>query len=326
MKNSLHRSSFLVFFILIYHGLFAQDPEFSQYYATTIYTNPASTGSDFSRAALAYRVQYYGLPGGFVTFNASYDQHVKKLRGGLGIMFTNDKAGEGILTSNSIYLSYSYEHEITKKIILRIGVQSGIFQKALQWDKLRWGDQILSQLGYLGTTNETRIDKAITRANFAAGAMVYSKKFYAGIACHNLLEPNQSFFAYAGPGTILPRRVTLHGGMLIPLDGKEDSKINISPNILLMMQGKFNQMNIGFYANKGAMVAGFWFRTTTPNADAVIGMIGVRKNHFKFGFTTDFTISNLKSAGKTAFEFTTIYEFKNKAQKKEEPRIRCPLY
>lgn len=326
MKNSLHRPSFLFFFILIYQGLFAQDPEFSQYYATAIYTNPASTGSDFSRAALAYRIQYYGLPGGIVSFNASYDQHLRKLRGGLGIMYSNDIAGEGILKTNSVNLSYAYEHEITKKIMLRIGVQGGIYQKSIFWNRFVWGTFVLNQLGIITPTNISAIDVSITRANFAAGALVYSKKFYAGMACHNLFEPNQSFFANTGPGTLLPRRVTLHGGMLIPLDGKEDSKINISPNILLMMQGKFNQMNLGFYANKGAMVAGFWFRTTTPNADAVIGMIGLRKKHFKFGLTTDFTISNLKSAGKTAFEFTTIYEFKNKAQKKEDPRIRCPLY
>lgn len=325
MLNKLRFRLAALLIVISVAQLKAQDPEFSQFYANPLYTNPAFAGSECGRIALAYRMQYYGLPGGFVTFNGSYDQRVKEIGGGFGIMFTNDKAGEGVLTANHVNAAYAYEIETNSGVNFRLGVQAGFFQKALQWDKLRWGDQILPQLGFVNPTNETRIDKAVTSANFAAGALVYSKKFYAGVACHNLTEPTQSFFQASGPGTTLPRRFTVHGGLVIPLDDKREPDATFSPNILIMSQGKFSQVNVGFYINKGPLVAGLWFRQTVPNSDALIALIGFRQGDFKFGYSADFTVSNLRSAGKTAHELTATYQFCNERVKRRTYRtLKCP--
>ena len=168
----------MVFLLMTFAiALKAQDPEFSQFYANPMYTNPAFAGSECGRIATAYRMQYYGLPGGFVTFNGSYDQRNDKIHGGLGIMFTNDKSGEGLLTANHVNAIYAYELNTKKDISFRFGIQGGFFQKSLQWDKLRWGDQILAQLGFVNPTNEPRIDAAVIAANFSAGTLMYSKKF-----------------------------------------------------------------------------------------------------------------------------------------------------
>ena len=282
MLNKLRFRLAALLIVISVAQLKAQDPEFSQFYANPLYTNPAFAGSECGRIALAYRMQYYGLPGGFVTFNGSYDQRVKEIGGGFGIMFTNDKAGEGVLTANHVNAAYAYEIETNSGVNFRLGVQAGFFQKALQWDKLRWGDQILPQLGFVNPTNETRIDKAVTAANFAAGALVYSKKFYAGVACHNLTEPTQSFFGASGPGTTLPRRFTVHGGLVIPLDDKREPDATFSPNILIMSQDKFR-------------------------------------------YSADFTVSNLRSAGKTAHELTATYQFCNERVKRRTYRtLKCP--
>jgi type IX secretion system PorP/SprF family membrane protein len=325
--NKLRNGIIALLLIAATSRLKAQDPEFSQFYANPMYTNPAFAGSEYARIAMAYRLQYYGLPGGFVTFNGSYDQRIAKIHSGFGIMFTNDKAGEGVLTTNSINASYAYELETKLGINFRLGVQAGFFQKSLQWDRLTWGDQIIDQLGFSNPTHELIVDKAVTRANFATGILMYSKKFYAGFACHNIMEPNESFFNTTGPGTTLPRRFTLHGGYVIPLGAKINSNgehdASLSPNILIMSQGKFTQMNIGVYANKGPVVLGFWFRQTEPNSDAIIGSIGFRKGHIKFGYSADFTISNLRSAGKTAHELTAIYQF---GAKKDPRKVICPTF
>ncbi len=325
MLNKLRLSIAALLFTLAATQLQAQDPEFSQFYANPMYTNPAFAGSECGRIALAYRMQYYGLPGGFVTFNGSYDQRSREIGGGFGFMFTNDKAGEGVLTANHVNAAYAYELETESGVNFRFGVQAGFFNKSLQWDKLRWGDQIIAQLGFVNPTNETRIDKAVTSANFAAGFLVYSKKFYAGFACHNLTEPAQSFFDATGPGTTLPRRLTVHGGLVIPLDDKKEPDATFSPNILIMSQGKFNQVNVGFYLNKGPLVAGLWFRQTAPNSDALIALIGFRQGDFKFGYSADFTVSNLRSAGKTAHELTATYQFCNERTKRIRYRaLKCP--
>ena len=69
-------------------GLYAQDPEFTQFYASPVYTNPAMAGTAFcgrqsaGRYSINYRNQWPRLPGTFRTFNASYDQHYDKIGGG----------------------------------------------------------------------------------------------------------------------------------------------------------------------------------------------------------------------------------------------------
>jgi type IX secretion system PorP/SprF family membrane protein len=324
MLKKLRLSVFALLTISAFQ-LKAQDPEFSQFYANPMYTNPAFAGSECGRIALAYRMQYYGLPGGFITFNGSYDQRVREIGGGFGIMFTNDKAGEGVLTANHVNAAYAYELETGGDVNIRFGVQAGFFQKSLQWDKLRWGDQIIAQLGFVNPTNETRIDKAVVAANFGAGTLIYSRKFYAGFACHNITEPSQSFFGGSGEGTTLPRRFTVHGGLVIPLDDKREPEATFSPNILIMSQAKFSQVNVGFYINKGPLVAGLWFRQTVPNSDALIALIGFRQGDFKFGYSADFTVSNLRSAGKTAHELTATYQFCNqRVHTRRYKPIKCP--
>ena len=76
-----------------------------------------------------------------------------------------------------------------------------------------------------------------------------------------------------------------------------------------MAQGKFSQVNLGFYLNRGPLVAGLWYRQTAANPDALMALIGFRQGNFKFGYSSDFTLSTLKSAGKTAHEFTAVYLF-----------------
>ncbi len=321
--NRKQISSLVVFIILGSTRLVAQDPEFSQFYANSVYTNPALAGSDCRRIILDYRLQYYGLPGGYVTFNASYDHRLKKNYGGIGLMYTHDIAGEGLLKANHLNAVYANEWAISKKISIRIGVQGGFFQKSLLWDKLRWGDQIISILGFTDSVyNYTSVDKSILKPNFALGTVIFSNKFYAGFAIHNILEPNQSFFE---GNSKLPRRYTLHGGVIIPLDGLEDTKFSISPNILVMSQAKFNQVNIGFYISKSSFVTGLWFRQTVPNADALIGMLGYREGHFKIAYTLDITISGLRKAGKTGHEISLIYQF-TKKKNPCSPNPRCPVF
>src|SRR5256885_16199202 len=100
---------------LSYQG-FAQDPEFTQFYANPLYLNPAFAGSArCPRLNLNYRNQWPALSGTFVTSSASFDQHFDGLSGGLGLLVLNDKAGEGTLTTTNISLMYSYQLNITRE-------------------------------------------------------------------------------------------------------------------------------------------------------------------------------------------------------------------
>ena len=140
-----------------------------------------------------------------------------------------------------------------------------------------------------------------------------------------LIEPNQSFFG--NPDAIVPRRYTAHSGLVIPLDGRKNPESTISPNVLFMLQNKFTQMNIGFYYNKGPLVTGLWFRQTFGeygNSDALMALVGFRKDRFKFGYSFDLTVSDARSAAPSSHEISTGIEWCAKKPNRKYRKLTCP--
>src|SRR5215213_2381447 len=89
----------------------AQDPHFSQFFASPLTLNPALTGKfdGIVRVAGNYRDQWPAISKAFVTSTASVDMGILDGRlpqgdtWGVGLMAMTDKTANGILTSN--YLS-----------------------------------------------------------------------------------------------------------------------------------------------------------------------------------------------------------------------------
>src|SRR5215471_13501157 len=87
----------------------AQDPNFSQFFASPITLNPALTGKfdGVYRFAANYRNQWPTINNAYTTATASFDMGIMKDRipdydqFGLGFMGYTDRAGDGVLTNNS---------------------------------------------------------------------------------------------------------------------------------------------------------------------------------------------------------------------------------
>lgn len=322
---------------LILSGLFAlactelkaQDPEFTQFYAAPLYTNPAFAGTANcgGRVVLNYRNQWPSLPGTFRTFAGSYDQHFDGIGGGIGLLATRDVAGDGLLTTTQFSGIYSYQIAVNRKFTMRAAIQATFQQRTIDFSRLRFADQIVARRGFVNPTNENLPTTSVSYPNFAAGILGYSKYFFAGLAVHNLNEPNQSFFGNSDPGTTVPRRFTLHSGLVIPLEkvkrGKEPD-MTISPNILWMIQEKFMQVNLGFYINQGPLVAGLWFRQTAPNSDAMMVLLGFRHNQFKFGYSYDLTVSSARAAAPGSHEISAAIEWCSKKRPTKFRKLTCP--
>ena len=121
----------------------AQDPEFSQFYANPLYLNPALAGSeDYNRAIINYRNQWPELDRGFVTYNASYDQFVNKMHGGVGALLNYDNAGQGMLNTIQASLIYAYTLTVSSNLFINGAMQVKLYQRSLNWNMLRFGDQI----------------------------------------------------------------------------------------------------------------------------------------------------------------------------------------
>jgi len=297
---------------------YAQDPQFTQFYANPLYLNPAFAGTArCPRIILNYRNQWPALSGTFVTYNASYDQHVDALAGGIGLIATIDKAGEGTLTSSFYSGIYSYQLTVSRNFSLKFGAQASFIQKAVDWNKLTFGDQIDDRNGFIYNTREIQ---GVTRRNnvdFSAGVLGFSKKYFAGFSAHHLTQPDE--YLQSGPSP-LPMKITGHAGAVIPIQGADAT--SISPNILFQKQQDFQQLNLGIYMQKGPLVGGIWYR----NQDSFILLLGFQQNLFKFGYSYDVTVSKLSNSSAGSHEVSFALQLDCKPKKKKFRTISCPSF
>jgi type IX secretion system PorP/SprF family membrane protein len=305
----------------------AQDAEFTQYYANPIYLNPAFAGTArCPRMVMSYRNQWPAMSGSFVTTAASYDQHVESLQGGLGLIVMNDQAGRGTLATTTVSGIYSYQQAITRKFSVKAALQVTYLQKALDWSNLTFGDMIDPRRGFIYETQDIPRGGTVQAADFSAGLLGFSDKFYGGLAVHHLNEPNESLVL----GTSrLPMKYTAHGGAVLPLQkSAKGVEATISPNFLYRRQGEFQQLNLGVYVSKGPLVGGIWYRGIlfTDYRDAFIATLGVQTDLVKFGYSYDLTVSELTPATGGAHEVSMTIQFDCRSKRSKFRTISCPAF
>jgi type IX secretion system PorP/SprF family membrane protein len=318
---------FLAILLIPVSTALAQDPHFSQFYANPLYLNPAFAGSAICpRLVMNHRNQWPAIPGTYVTYNASYDQFVNNLSGGVGILVNTDDAGEGTLKTTTISGIYSYNLPISKRLSLKAGFQASYFQIHLDWDKLTFGDQISPRFGFIYNTSDIR-PNILTKStpDFSAGLLLYSERLFGGVAVHHLTQPSQGFISVSK----LPMRITLHAGGVIDLEHHRRRKLEdpyFSPNILFMKQQDFEQINYGMYFNKYPFVGGLWFRQDFRNPDAFIALVGIQTGVIKIGYSYDVTVSKLSSASGGSHEVSFAWQFPCHNKIKRPRPIVCPVF
>ena len=317
----------------------AQDPQFTQFYANPLYLNPAFAGSGrCPRVGINYRNQWPSLYKAYITSSASYDQHFDAINGGIGVLVYTDKAGEGTLNTTNISGMYAYQLNLNRKLSMRFGLQASYMQKKLDFSKLTFGDMIDARFGFVYATQEQQPNDTKSFMDFSAGVLMYSSKFYGGIAANHLTQPDEAFIV-AGSSP-LPMKVTAHFGALLPLSGgyssyrgviNRDEGTFISPNILFQQQGPFNQLNFGIYMLRSPVVGGLWYRGSfgkkpTLSSDSFIALIGLQKGLFKLGYSYDITVSQLSNATGGSHEVSLGIQFECRPKKKRFRAISCPSF
>ncbi len=295
----------------------AQDPEFTQFYANPLYLNPAFAGSNICpRVCINYRNQWPGIPGTYVTTSASFDRYVYGIKSGIGLLVMNDQAGAGTITTTNISGIYSYQIPVTHTFSINAGFQATYGQKTLDWSKLTFGDMINDKNGFVYSTNEVQGNSKKSFVDFSAGVVGFSKRYFVGFAAHHLTQPDESLLS--GQGSRLPMKFTGHAGAVITMG----NGATISPNILYQQQQDFQQINLGVYVTKGAIVGGLWYR----NGDSFILLLGVQQGIFKIGYSYDVTTSKLTNATAGSHEISLGLQF---SCKKPKPKYRpgvCPSF
>jgi type IX secretion system PorP/SprF family membrane protein len=329
MKNKYSYIIILFLTVLLRGTGFAQDPHFSQFYANPLYLNPAFAGTSLCpRLILNFRDQWPSIQGTYVTYNASYDQHIEKISGGIGFLVNADRQGGGILNTYTVSAMYSYRLEISRHFSMKAALQATYFTKFLDWQKLRFPDQIEKRHGFVFNTSETApISLNKQNIDFTAGILGYGEKYFFGVSVAHLTKPNEGFISQSR----MPRRLTIHAGGVIDLVKKTRRRSNtegptLSPNILFMQQQNFQEINYGLYFNRYPFVGGLWFRQSFTNADAFIVMAGIQASMFKVGYSYDITVSKLTNATGGGHEVSLGIQFNCKPEKKRARQINCPSF
>lgn len=319
----------------------AQDPNFSQFFASPLTMNPALTGKfdGVFRVAGNYRNQWPSINNAYITGTASVDMGILKNRipegdqFGIGIMGFTDRAGNGALTSNYGALSVAYHKSLDENSFHQLGAgfQGTYMNKRLNSSKIVFQDQ-LTPFGFTGVSSETFAGQQLNLNYFDLNAGVFYNgstngynNFYLGASMYHINRPKETF--QQGGNFTLATRTTIQAGGKIPIGNY--NFIHLAANH--SMQAKAHNTIVGGSfslnvnndeENPTNVYLGSWYRF----GDAVIPYMGLEFGEWHFGASYDVNTSQLKTASNArgGIEISLIY-----IKKYVDPNMRklnCPKF
>lgn len=319
----------------------AQDPHFTQFFASPLTLNPAFTGyfSGDLRLAGNYRSQWRSIASPYITGTMSADFGILKNTisytdtWGVGILALYDKTGAGALTSNYVGLSTAYHKglDVEGNHTLGLGIQAAWVQKRIDQSKLQFENQI-GDNGYDPAlpSNENIVTPNISYLDYNVGLLYSglvgeSSNLYMGVSYYHFTQPTETFMGQ--DNNRLSYRYTIHGGGSFPVNGS--NRIHISAHYMRQNQATETTLGgaYGFMLNDmqdapTVFYLGAWYRLK----DAVNPYLGLEFSSFKVGLSYDLNVSTLKPASnyRGGMELSVIYiRTKNENNKN---RTLCPKF
>lgn len=338
----MKKLTILVIVLVAYVQGFAQDPHFSQFFASPLTLNPAYTGKfdGTFRAAANYRNQWPTINNAFTTATASVDFGIIQKRlpefdtWGVGIMGLNDQSGNKILNNNFISLSTAYHKALDENgyHTITVGFQGTYANKRLDISKATFEDMLQAD-GFTGTTQE---DFASNTSNInlnyfdVNAGLLYSgstdgyNNFYLGVSTYHINRPKESF---TGGNYILNPRLTIHGGGYVPV-GRITT---LHASFIHQRQAGASETVAGaalsFKLNddedtETALYTGLWYRFK----DAFIPYVGIEFAGLRLGYSYDINNSSLNTASNSrgGNEISLIYI--HKAGDPNRKKLGCPKF
>lgn len=346
-----------VFICLFFVGFFvqkaeAQDPRFSQFYATPVQLNPAMIGvyEGQFRVVANYRDLYSSVLGSraFRTIAASFDMRYQIDRGdyiAFGANVLRDDAGLSNFNRTQAGLGVSVLKQLggsryrTSDQYLVAGAQIGFGQHGADWGALWFSEQydlenaVVDQGAASGEAlMNNRTDLYL---DFNAGLLWYAlfgddASVYAGGSLQHINQPSIGFFDDSKEQ--LPMKWVGHAGGQAPFT----ENLSLLPAIAVIGQGQAMSVTAGAnfrYTNRDwrelAIRAGAWAHLSNEldsgmAMDAVIISAILEMERWNLGISYDVTTSTLSRANNSrgAFELSLIYTHPEKSRYK----VNCPNF
>ncbi len=305
--------------LLTFSYAVGQDLNFTQYYASPLYLNPAFAGAiEQYRIAVAYRNQWVQVPRSFETNIASFDYNLANMHSGVGLLVYSDRLPSVNFNRTHASLSYAYSFFTGTDWMVRLGLQLGFTLQQQTLDGLTFGDQLASG----GTTAETVEDMSAGIFDLATGATLYNANTWFGVAIYHLHRPSNNPNANA-----LPMRFSLHGGTSFPIGNHE-----LLPSIFYQAQAGVSQLDFGANYLLNPLMIGLWFRgmPVSSGRESVAALIGFTHRGWTVGYSYDYNVNSLRGTPGGSHEITLVYTpeatRKFKQRYKGKAYIQCPTF
>ncbi len=328
----------MITLLLLLNRVSAQDPHFSQFFASPLTLNPAFTGkfSGTFRVAGNYRNQWPGIYNAYTTTTASMDFHILQNRispndtWGVGFMGYSDQSSAGAVKFNYASVSTAYHKGLDEDGFHQLGAgfQMTYANMLINTANLKFEDQLTGS-GFTGVTTEV-FNNSVLKTNYLdinAGVLYNGStnernNFYLGLSMYHINRPKQQF---TGADFLLQPRVTIHGGAYFPIG--TNSTLHL--NAIQMLQGSAAETVVGgaiqLMSNPddpkaASLYVGTWMRLK----DAFIPYLGIEFDSFRIGASYDYNTSKLKTASQKqgGIEISLIYIRKPDSDK----IINCPKF
>jgi type IX secretion system PorP/SprF family membrane protein len=343
---------FVMSFFLIPEKAQAQDPQFAQFYAAPLHTNPAMAGvfSGRFRVAVNYREQWGSvIDNPFRTFGAGLDIRTRIGKGdyiALGGHAIRDEAGISNYTQTAGYFNASYMKQLngskyrTNDQFLVGGLQVGIGQHALDFGNIWYSSQFdpgIVDVNSALPSNEAFNSTTTAYVDVNAGLLWYAlfaenASFYLGGAVHHITQPQISFLKTPGSEGVVFRKYLAQAGGEIPFN----TNLSMLPAAVFMSQGPSLTTLFGAnfrYTNRDwrevAIRAGAWGQVsnkleTAVAAPSIIFTTILEMNRVNIGISYDVNAGDLAAPtnARGAFEVSLIYV--HPASRRE--RVACPKF
>ena len=309
-----------------------QDINYSQFFSTPLYFNPAYTGINTGlRARFLFRDQWPSLPIDFKSYYFSADLGDRNLpgAGGIGIMINSDSPGAGLINTLQAALTVGVRIRIASFMVAQVGVKAAILQRKVNWDDLVFADQLDPKYGAIYQTSFIPPDAGSRVVpDFAAGGIFQfmnetgNMTGSLGFAADHLFRPDVSLLSDGSAP--YPRKWVIHGGAVFTtgygssssMYGNNGDPLRINPGFMFQSQADLNYLEIGLNLLKFNIYLGGWYKTTltgeTNNAVALLAgykYMFMQDMSIKFIYSYDLQIAGVMQGTGGAHEISLVLEF-----------------
>lgn len=297
MKKIYYILILLVFSLL--NSVAQQLPQYTQYMLNEMAINPAVAGrEEFTDIRSNNRYQWVGITDAPRTYMLTCHGPLKAKNMGLGMHLYTDIVGPTRRTG--LNFAYAYHLKFKNDMHLSLGLSAGILQWGIDGSKLILHDD--------GDANLLTSYKTTMVPDFGTGLYFYkSKRFYFGVALPQIYQAPIKIYEKSPNGSKIVTHLNVNGAYTFDLG--EDFKLE--PSFLLKYAKPAPiKLDVGARVIYKDQV---WLGGAYRHHDAFTALVGyMYKDYLMFGYSYDFTTTNIKNYSSGTHEVMLGLRFSRK--------------